>query len=127
MMMKKLVIGLLLGVSVLLAGCTGDNAATAVQYLDALNQRDLETAQSLVCDARQDDVAMGLTTVDDPTVEPFAFKNVSCTSQGSGVLCRFVVDQRAEDQAFTDVENSREVVFHFEDGKVCGFDEEVAQ
>lgn len=66
-----------------LVSCAAEDPGTAVAYLDALNTRDLETARDLVCEARQDDVTMGLVTVDDVQVEPFEFTNVSCSSQGA--------------------------------------------
>lgn len=111
----------------LLAGCNANNADTAVRYLEALNQRDLQTAENLVCPARQDDVAMGLTTVSDPQGEQFNFENISCQPQGDGVACRFSIQQTTQDAPLTGTENARQVVFNFEDGKVCGFEEQVAQ
>lgn len=125
--MKKfapLLIGLTLA---MLIGCSGGSPAVAVQYLEALNERDLETARELVCEARQDDVTMGLTTVDDPTVEPFSFSNISCTARGGDVACRFVIEQETEAADNTGTEQMRDVIFRFEDGKICGFEEQVAQ
>lgn len=125
--MKKLILLLLISISVLSMGCaSGDEVNTAVAYLEALNTRDLETAQSLVCDARRDDVTMGLTTVDDPPQE-FEFSSISCAAQGDGVMCRFVIQQYPQGEEDTGVQLNREVVFNFEDGRICGFEEQVAQ
>jgi hypothetical protein len=124
-MIKKFVFLLLISLSLLLVGCNGDNSETAVQYLQALNDRDLETAQTLVCDARQDDVTMGLVTVDDSETEGFNFESISCQPSGSDVLCRYTIDQHTENVEQTGVESNHEVVFDFEGDKVCGFDEEI--
>ncbi len=125
---KKIIMLLIVTVSVLLTGCaSGDQVNTAVEYLEALNTRDLETAQALVCDTRQDDVAMGLTTVDDASEEEFEFSNVSCAAQGDDVMCRFVIEQYPQGAEDTGVQSNRQVVFNFEDGRICGFEEQVAQ
>lgn len=115
-----------------LASCANGDPGTAVAYLDALNTRDLETARSLVCEDRQDDVTMGLVSVDDVQVEPFEFTNVSCSAQGGNVLCRFTIRQATEHDAVSGVSGidqtfAREVVFNFEDGRICGFEEQVIQ
>lgn len=130
--MKKIILFLLM-MSLLLLGvasCAEGDPATAVAYLDALNERDLEAARELVCEARRDDATMGLMTVDDPQVEPFEFTNVSCSMQGGDVQCRFNIEQKTEDNDVTgalgpDVTQTREVVFEFEDGRICGFEEQV--
>lgn len=126
---------LLLFMSVALFGlssCANGDPGTAVAYLDALNTRDLETARSLVCEDRQDDVTMGLVSVDDVQVEPFEFTNVSCSAQGGNVLCRFTIRQATEHDAVSGVSGidqtfAREVVFNFENGRICGFEEQVIQ
>ncbi len=115
-----------------LASCAAEDPGTAVAYLDALNTRDLETARDLVCEARQDDVTMGLVTVDDVQVEPFEFTNVSCSAQGGDVMCRFNIRQATEHDAVSGVSGidqtfAREVIFNFEDGRICGFEEQVSQ
>ncbi|MFO7683236.1 MAG: hypothetical protein R6X34_24645 [Chloroflexota bacterium] len=127
--MKKIILFWGVGLMgwLLLAGCNSNDPGTAVQYINALNERDLETARSLVCPERQDDVAMGLISVADPVIEPFTFQNVSCSSRAGDVLCRFSIEQRTEEHIFTNEQFTREVVFKFEDGKVCGFEEQVAQ
>lgn len=127
MTVKKVVVWLFLSLGLLLVGCSSDSPETAVQYLEALNQRDLETARSLVCEARQDDVTMGLTTVDDPEAEQFEFNNVSCSSRGGDVMCRYYIKQFTEAAEATGVQVERQIVFEFEDGKICGFEEQVAQ
>lgn len=126
-MNKKLILLALLLGSLLLAGCGSNNTDTAIDYLEALNQRDLDTARSLVCSQYEDDVAMGLMTVDDPEVEPFSFSDVSCAARGSDVSCRFTISQLTEAADTTGVEQTRQVVFEFENGRVCGFEEEVAE
>ena len=130
---KICLLWLLMGLAVLgVVSCAAGDPGTAVAYLDALNSRDLETARDLVCEARQDDVTMGLVTVDDVQVEPFEFTNVSCSAQGGDVLCRFTIRQATEHDAVSGVSGidqslAREVVFNFEDGRICGFEEQVAQ
>lgn len=130
---KIYLVGLLVSLALFgLASCAAGDPGTAVAYLDALNSRDLETARDLVCEARQDDVTMGLVSVDDMQVEPFEFTNVSCSAQGGDVLCRFTIRQATEHDAVSGVSGidqslAREVVFNFEDGRICGFEEQVAQ
>lgn len=124
--MKKLILLLLLLGGLLLSGCGSNNTDTAIEYLDALNQRDVETARSLVCSQYEDDVTMGLTSVDDPEAEAFAFSEISCAARGSDVSCRFAISQLTEGADTTGVEQTRQVVFDFENGRVCGFEEEVA-
>lgn len=118
---------LLSGVLLLLAACAANNVDTAVEYLEALNARDLDRARALVCEEQEDDVTMGLTTVDDPQVEPFTFSNVSCAARGADVSCRFTIEQFTQSEQTTGVTQTRQVVFRFQDGKVCGFEEEVAE
>ena len=126
--MRKISVWLiLLCTCLLLLSCNKNDPETAVQYLEALNQRDLKRAEALVCKARQDDVAMGLTTVDDPDAQSFDFSNISCASRGSGVMCRFVIKQYTADAQLTGMEQERQVVFEFKNGKICGFEEQVAQ
>lgn len=130
---KICLLWLLMGLAVLgVVSCAAGDPGTAVAYLDALNTRDLETARNLVCEERQDDVTMGLVSVDDVQVEPFEFTNVSCSAQGGDVLCRFTIRQATEHDAVSGVSGidqslAREVVFNFEDGRICGFEEQVAQ
>lgn len=98
-----------------------------MRYLEALNERNLSAVQGLVCQAYVDDVTMGLTAIDDPDEETFDFSNVSCAPQGDDVMCRFVVEQLTQSVDVTGVERMREVIFNFEDGKVCGFKEQVVE
>ncbi|MBK8905210.1 MAG: hypothetical protein IPM53_28770 [Anaerolineaceae bacterium] len=131
--MKKFL--LLLFMSLLLFGvasCANGDPGTAVAYLDALNNRDLETAQKLVCEARQNDVTMGLVSVAGAPVEAYEFTNVSCSSRAGDVLCRFTIEQKTVRDdiggvAGIDVTRSRQVIFEFEDGLICGFEEQVAE
>lgn len=116
---------LLIMSALFLVGCGAADPDLAINYLSALNQRDLETASALVCEARQDDVTMGLTTVDDPNVEPFMFTNVSCSARGTDLMCRFTVEQETESQETIIVQQTRQVVFEVENGRICGFEEEV--
>lgn len=127
--MKKIILSTLLSsfLFLLLTACGNNNSGTAVQYLNALNERDLEAARALVCEERQDDVTMGLTTVDDPAQEQFEFSNIACAPEGSNVSCRFVVEQVTGNAEPTGVQQPRQVVFEVEDGKICGFEEQVAQ
>lgn len=113
--------------SILIVGCEGNQANTAVQYLEALNDRDLETARNLVCEARQDDVTMGLVSVDEQEEESFSFINISCSPRGDDVLCRYTVEQTTQSAEITGVQRPREIVFDFEGDKVCGFEEQVGQ
>lgn len=114
------------------ASCANGDPGTAVAYLNALNERDLETALDLVCEARQDDVTMGLVSVQGPPVEAYEFTNISCASRAGNVLCRFTIEQKlprddVEGIAGIAVPQSREVLFEMEDGQICGFEEQVAQ
>lgn len=127
-MNKKLILLLFACILLGAVSCAGaGNVDTAVQYIDALNNRDIDAARELVCESYEDDVTMGLTTVDDPVVEPFSFSNVSCSARGSDAACRFTIAQQTESADVGGIEQNRSVIFKFEDGKVCGFDEQVAQ
>lgn len=125
--MKKLIVLalMLLGTTWGLLGCGGaTNVTTAVDYIDALEDGDLESAAVLVCPERSDDILDSLMEVSEENRENFDFRNVSCAAQGSDVACRYNIVQD------TTVDNSQEfvrnVIFEFEDGLICGFEEEVA-
>lgn len=124
---SKLCITMLFAALFLLVGCGTNNADTAVRYLEALNQRDIEAARGLVCEVREDDVTMGLMSAGDLQQPSFSFSNVSCTARADDVLCRFTIEQFTEGAELTGIQRARQVVFDFEDGKVCGFEEQVAQ
>jgi hypothetical protein len=111
----------------LLTGCGNDDVATAVNFLQALNQRDVTQAAEYVCPERQDEIVGGLLTVSDPAAETFNFQNVSCSAQGDGVLCRYTIDQLTEGADLRSEQYARQVVFAFEDGRICGFEEQVAE
>ncbi len=111
----------------LLAGCDDDDVGTAVNFLDALNQRDVTAAASYVCPERRDDIVGGLLTVIDPGAETFNFENVTCEGRGGDVLCRYTIDQVTGGADLTSETFSRQVTFEFEDGLICGFSEQVAE
>jgi len=115
-------------VSFLLSSCGGnEDAGTAVTYLEAMNEGDVATATELVCPARADDVTMGLISVNDASEPEFSFNNISCSETGSGVECRFVVEAVTMGDEGEFFQQNRSVIFEFEDGKICGFEEQVAQ
>lgn len=123
--MRKVNLLLLVIVAIMLGGCSENRVNIAVEYLDAINSRDLATAQALVCPARQDDVSMGLMSVDEADAASFAFVNVSCSARGGDVLCRYTIQQETQSAEVTGVQNPREVIFNFEGDKICGFEEQV--
>lgn len=125
--MKKVMFLLLIGLTTfVLVSCSGNHAETAVQYLNAINNRDLETAQSLVCESRKDDVTMGLMSVTEQEEDSFSFINISCSDRGDDALCRFTIKQETQSTEVTGVERPHEVIFNFDGDKVCGFEEQVA-
>jgi len=118
---------LLLGTAVLSA-CGGEaHEDIAVQYLDALNQADLDAAAAYVCPERADDIVTALMDVSDPEQANVSFMNVSCRPEGEDVSCRFTITQETEAAETTGQQFDRQVVFQFEDNRICGFEEQVAQ
>ncbi len=112
-----------------LVACGGNNVTTAVDYLNAINERDFDAAAALACEERADEIIDGLLSVSPEERQSIEFERVSCSQQaGDEVLCRFTIVQveteiNNEDTVF---EEDRSVVFEMEDGRVCGFHEEVA-
>lgn len=102
----------------------GGNVATAVQYLNALEQGDVETATDLACPERADAIMSGLMDVSEAEQGSFSFENVSCAARGSGVACRYTIIQEIADAVPQEFERS--VVFDFENDQICGFEQQVA-
>lgn len=118
---------LLLGTAVLSA-CGGEaHEEIAVQYLDALNSGDLDAAAAYACEERADDIVAALMDVSDPEQANVSFMNVSCRPEGEDVSCRFTITQETEAAETTGQQFNRQVVFQFEDDRICGFEEEIAE
>lgn len=102
----------------------GDNVAIAVEYIEALERGDLDTAAALVCDEREEEIANSLIEVTEEERDNFAFTNVSCTARGGDVECRYNIVQD------TTVDNTQEfqrnVIFEFEGDQICEFEQGVA-
>ncbi len=123
--MKKLILLIIFILLTGLAACSsGDNVATAVQYIEALEEGDIDTATSLACPERADDVMSGLVDVTAAERGDYTFERVSCAARGSGVACSFTITQQLDDE--TPSQFDRSVIFEFEGGQICGFEEEVA-
>lgn len=120
---RTVLIILLLAAGVLVAGCTENNADTAVAYLQSLSAGEAEAASDFVCTERADEIASAMITT--PENSSVQFENISCSQRGAEVACRFTVTQQSNTldpaQQF-----DRQVVFQIEDGLICGFEEEVA-
>ena len=125
-MKKKILFSVLfLLLSLVLVACGGaDNVTTAVDYLGALESGDLDGAALLVCPDRREEITSALMDVSDENRENFDFRNVSCAARGDEVDCQYNIIQDTE--AEETQEFVRNVVFEFEDGLICGFEEEVA-
>lgn len=128
--MKRIVLGIsLLFFTVLLAtACGQNNAATAVNYIEALNDQNIELATEMTCPEVSDVLVDSLMTVEEDDWETIEFQRVTCSQLSANEAdCRFTI--RQED---TDINNEtvfmqdRNVVFNFEDGLICGFEEQVA-
>lgn len=123
--MKRIfTVGLLL-FTILLVGCTGDNVATAVEYIEALNQRNLEEVNDYVCAEQADEITESLMSVTG-SEDAFSFVNVSCAARGGDVLCRYSISQESLEDEDVNITQDREVTFEFEDGQICGFEQQVA-
>jgi hypothetical protein len=118
-----LLIGLMSGV-LIACGDTdaGEDVNTAVQYIEALNQRDIETANTLVCEERADEITDALMGVDDEEAE-YSFENVACQAQEDDVSCRYTIIQPTDEE---EEQFDRNVIFEFEDGVICGFEQGAA-
>ena len=111
-----------LGIS---TACNDNRADTATQYMEALNTGNLEEAQELACPERADDIVAALMGVTSEERARFSFINLSCSPRGDEVSCRYTITQQTEDG--TPVQSDRNVVFQFEDGQICDFEQEVAE
>ena len=110
------------------SSCNSDNVATAVDYLAALNEGDTDRAAELACAEQADEIASSLMTVSAEEQAAVEFQRVSCSQRSvDEVACRFTIVQEGTDlNNDTTVEQDRSVVFDIEDGRICGFTEEVA-
>ena len=123
--MKKVLLVFIFSLLGLLTACGGnDNVATAVEYINSLEAGDVDTATGLVCPDRADTITENLLARSQEERASYAFENVSCAARGEDVACRFTVIQETTDN--TPAEFDRNVVFEFDDGLICGFEEEVA-
>lgn len=122
--MKRLSILLLVCLTLFALASCGDersHAATAVEYIEALNRQELDRLSAYVCDERVDEVTAALMTVSDAEQGAFSFDNVSCEARGNDVLCRYTLRQ---DVGAAGTREVREVTFAFNaDGEICGFAE----
>jgi hypothetical protein len=112
-----------------LVSCGEDNVSTAVSYLGALNEGDLDRAAALACAARADEIVDSLMSVEPEEQATVEFQRVSCSQRTSDeVACQFTIMQEGTDINNEDTffEQERNVVFDIEDGRICGFHEEVA-
>lgn len=118
-----LLIGLLGGVlSACGAADAGEDVNTAVQYIEALNQRDIEAAHALVCEERADEITDALMGVDEEEAD-YSFENVTCQAQEDDVACRYTISQPTDEE---EEQFDRNVIFEFEDGAICGFEQGAA-
>jgi hypothetical protein len=119
------------GLMVLIACGAQARVDTAAAYLRALNERDVEAAATYACEERAQEIAdslMAAPVPDSSQATTFSFINISCAAAGGDdVSCRYTIQQQLEDDLDTPEQYVREVVFHFEDGEICGFEEQVAQ
>ncbi|MAU00178.1 MAG: hypothetical protein CL608_23810 [Anaerolineaceae bacterium] len=123
--MKKLILLITFVLLTGVAACSsGDNVATAVQYINALEEGDIDSATSLACPERSDEIMSGLVDVTAAERGDYSFETVSCAARGSGVACSFTIVQQLGDE--TPSEFDRSVIFEFDGGQICGFEEEVA-
>ena len=127
-MIKLLRIMLLLcAVGLLFTACGQDeesNADTAILYIEALNRGDVEDASNFVCEEREDEITEGLMSVGDENPNVI-FDNLSCEARGEDARCSYTIRQDTANVQDTGRELLREVIFNFEDGKICGFEEPV--
>lgn len=112
---------------ILLSGCGGGqrDIETATQFMNALNQGDVDTARALSCPEEAEDLIQGLATVGADEREEWEFQNVNCQAYSGEVLCSYQIAQEVEDA--TQETNDFEVVFEMEGGKVCGFAESLQE
>ena len=108
----------------LMACSSSDDVATAVQYINALEEGDVATATSLVCPERADAIMSGLMDVSQEERGNFSFENVTCAARGGDVACGYTIAQQTAEETLQEFD--RNVVFQFEDGLIWGFEEEVA-
>lgn len=111
----------------ILGGCTlaSDNADIAVDYLTAVNDRNLTEAEDHICESRLDELKEGLLSATTAGRAQYTFENVSCGPRGDDVRCTYNIVQdidTSQEDRF-----SRDIIFEFEDGKICGFQEGVAE
>lgn len=124
---RLLTLALLLVLAALQAACSSgpNKVEMAVRYLDLLNDGDAQAAADLVCEERADDLAAAVMSVTESERATFTFQNVSCQPRGGDVLCRYTIEQEQEDD--TPIETSHNVIFSFENERICGFEEQVAE
>lgn len=98
----------------------------ALNFLQAINAGDVERARELSCEDRHADLEQGLMSQNP---EVFNYSNISCEGDTNSVTCDYtIVQDEVGPQAdpAQDIQQFVTITFDMEDGKVCGFEEEVA-
>lgn len=98
----------------------------ALNFLQAINAGDIERARELSCEDRHAELEQGLMSQDR---EAFNFSNISCEGDADSVTCDYTIVQDEvgpEADPAQDTQQFVSIIFDMEDGKVCGFEEEVA-
>lgn len=112
-----------------LAACDDDSASgpeVAQEYLEALNEGDLETARDNSCKEQHDELEAGLTSQD---TSAFSFENISCEGDDESVTCEYTIEQNEVGDfpdPNQDTQGFRTIIFDLEDNKICGFEESTA-
>lgn len=127
---RTLYAAILLSLMLLLTACTSQNdVSTAVNFLDAMNSDNVEEALDYVCPERADEIVSGLFDTSALETASYDVQNVSCQARGDAVQCRYTIVQETlpeEPAENRPIQSERAVQFEIVDGKVCGFEEQVA-
>lgn len=111
---------------VLTACATGQQQIEdTVNFLNALNQGEVEEAREFLCEEQADEMIEGLASVSDEERQQWEFQNINCQSYSGNVLCQYQIVQELEDGTLEQLDH--EVVFEIEDGQLCGFAETLGE
>jgi hypothetical protein len=120
---------LLLALPLVAAACIADEGPgvqNAVAYIEAINNDDIGAAEQYICASRKGEIMAGLREIAQQRQEQsFSYQDLSCSPRGEDVRCSYTVVQELPDGQTETF--SREVTYQMENGKVCSFEEEVAQ